>query len=459
MVVAVLVAACAAMLAGPAAAQTVLRGICEPGLVESWRTDGPAIVSQCATRLNADVLRLNVRWSEAEHRPGVYDGNYLGRTAKAVAAARAAGMQVIITVYSTPRWASDRTLWSTAPPGRTPGHYRTYYPPRVSELGRLGAFMTHVAGDLQGKVLGYSCWVEPNMWAYLYPQRRKGEAAFAAQRYTRMLAAFAAGVRRGDAAAQVIAGETGPTGANDRLGTSPQRFARQLATAGAAQYFDVYAHHPYPVGGSPHIAPGAMPRDPKHTVSLANLSTLLAVFPDKPFYLTEYGYPTSANLLFGVSVGKATQAAYLQRAFALAEQYPQVKLLLWAPLYDWSPTGTYGSLFGVYTGLRTLRGARKPAYYAFAGGNTLALEAPDDVDAGAATTLRGTLRSATMGYLVGKALVVERHSGRGWRLVRRCHTGAHGAYSVRVRPVDGAHWRVRWRGVVSSPVVWVAVGD
>ena len=54
--------------------------------------------------------------------------------------------------------------------------------------------------------------------------------------------------------------------------------------------FDAYSHHPYAVGGTKNIAPEAQPRNPNLTVSLGNISTLLKIFPNKPFYLTEYGY-------------------------------------------------------------------------------------------------------------------------------------------------------------------------
>ena len=114
-----------------------------------------------------------------------------------------------------------------------------------------------------------------------------------------MLAAFADGVRAGDPSAEVIAGETSPFGDNTRLRTSPQRFARRLQACGAARDFDVYAHHPYAVGGTKRVSPAAMPRDPEHTVVLANLNTLTEIFPDKPFYLSEYGVSHSATCSSG----------------------------------------------------------------------------------------------------------------------------------------------------------------
>ena len=451
-----------ACLVGAGAAQAretpVLRGICDPGLLTSWERSGPAVVREFHERLGADVVRVNLKWSAAEPRRGFYDVDYLADAAAAVGAIQERGMQAIVLVYDTPRWASDRNLWSDPVTGDRAGVYHSYFPPSVEALDDFRAFAKHLSTALQGKALGYSCWVEPNLWTYLYPQRTASDPAFAADRYTRMLAAFAQGVRAGDPAAQVIAGETSPTGNNTRLRTSPQRFARQMQLAGAEEHFDVFAHHPYPGGGNKDIAPWALPRDPTQTVWLANLGTLLDIFPGKPFYLTEFAYATRSSNLFGVYVTEARQAAYLNAAFRIAARYDRVKLLLWFPRKDYASGGSYRDSWGNYSGLRTLSGLRKRAYYAFAGGNQLTMRAPSSVRRGATLTLRGRLTSERMGPLAAKSLVVMAHlPGRSWVIVTHTHTRSDGTYVVRLRPQRGATWRVRWSGVVDSPSDWVPV--
>jgi hypothetical protein len=459
--VCVLVAVAAGLVgAGAAAAREapLLRGICDPSLIESWRTRGPAVVQEFGTRLGADVVRVNLRWSECEERQGVYDEDYLGRALSAVRAIRAQGMQAAVVVYQAPPWASDRRFWDHPVPGDRAGVYQKYYPPSISSLDAFQAFSQHLAESLQGEVLAYSCWIEPNLWTYLYPQRTTADPAFAAHRYTRMLAAFSQGIRAGDPAARVAAGETSPTGNNTRLRTSPLRFARQIRDAGAAEYFDVYAHHPYPVSGNKDISPDATPRDPSETVWLANLPTLLGVFPDKPYYLSEFAYSTAYSILFGVWVTEAQQASYLAAAYRIAESYPQVQMLTWFPRRDHSRSGTYADRLGVYCGLRDLRGNRKRAYYAYAGGNQLTMRAPSSVRRGATLTLRGRLTSERMGPLAAKSLVVMAHlPGRSWVNITRTHTRSDGTYLVRLRPQRGATWRVRWSGVVDSPSDWVPV--
>ena len=99
-------------------------------------------------------------------------------------------------------------------------------------------------------------------------------------------------------------------------------------------------------------------------MTLYNLRTLLRLFPGKPFYLTEYGYNTRPNLIFGLFVDEAVQARYLTAAYRYAARYPQVKLLVWFLVRDVKP-GSGAANLGVYTGLRRPDGSRKPAWYAF----------------------------------------------------------------------------------------------
>ena len=446
------------LLAAPAQAGDVLRGVCEPGMVEGWRDGGEALVAEFADDLGADVMRINFRWNEAEPAPGVYEPDYIGRAVSAIRAARARGMKVLLVVWEAPEWASDRALWGTAPPGDRAGEYHSYYPPTLASLDELRAFMTYFSTMLRGEVFAYSCWVEPNLWTYLYPQRTASDKSFAVRRYAAILKSFSAGVRAGDPQAKVVAGETCPTGDDSRLRTSPQRFARRLAALGGAAYFDVYAHHPYPTGGNARIAPSALPEDPSHTVWLANLGTLLTVFPGKPFYLTEYAYPTAYSLLFGVAVSEPKQAEYLRTAFRMVARHDQVQMLAWFPRTDYADNGTYNDTMGHYCGLVRLDGTRKRAYYVFAGGNKLTLGDLGGVSPGGLLTLQGALTSVRLGPLGGKQLVVLAHRpNRPWVEIARTTTRSDGTYRIGLRPYASATWKVRWTGVVTSPRRWAPV--
>jgi hypothetical protein len=325
-----------------------------------------------------------------------------------------------------------------------------------SALADYQAFAEHLSSELKGQVLGYEAYNEPNLWAYLYPQRTPADHSFSAHLYLQYLMYFSAGVRAGDPGpkgAKVIAGSTAPTGADDPWRTSPQSFARALATAGAAPYFDVYSHHPYVPGSSGSMDPALPPRDSAHTVSLSNIGTLLRIFSSKPFYLTEYGFSTEPSTAFGSPVTEAQQAAYLSKSFGLAARHPQIKLLVWYLLQDTSPTGKPTSLSGWYLGLRRVDGATKPAWYAFARGNHISLGSPSSARRGAHIVLSGRYTCATIGGVAGRRLLIERRKGiGGWRVVRALTTGAGGRYSVRVVLGATERWRVVFDGVAKSRV-------
>jgi hypothetical protein len=290
----------------------------------------------------------------------------------------------------------------------------------------------------------------------MYPQRTPSDAAFAVRRYAAMLTAFSKGMRAGDPDALVIAGSTAPSGTNSSLSTSPQRFARLLKTMVKSSVFDAYSHHPYTVGGTSHIAPENKPRDPSHTVSLGNISTLLKIFPSTPFYLTEYGYYTQYRLAFGVCVNQITQAQYLPRAYKYAARFPQVKALIWYPYQDSGIANPPADNSGVYSGLVTTSGALKRSWFAFAGGNKLTLAAPTAALLGASMRLSGRLTSDSLRGLRGKPLVLYRRSAGGaWRAVKNITTATDGSYHASIKMSGAASFRVAWLGVVRSSTLSV----
>lgn len=448
------------MCAAPARAGTILKGIDDPKLLDSsYRAFlRDLAIHEMTAQLDAQVVRADLKWADLEPQDGVFDEAYLQLVSDTIDKLRQGETQVMVMVWDPPRWAQSRAFWNRPPPGYPANLYFPFYPVRLNALPAFQAFAQHLAEKLKGRVMAYECWCEPNLWGYIYPQRTSSDAAFAAHRYAALLGAFYDGIKVGDPAAQVVAGATAPAGRNDRLGTSPQRFARVLKASGAEAHFDAYSHHPYAVGGTKSIAPESPPADPAHSVVLGNLSTLLDVFPDKPYYLSEYGYNTSYSVPFGVSVDQVTQARYLRRAYAYASRFPQVKLLVWFPRRDLSQDQTTTDKFGVYSGLRTPTGAAKRSWYVYAGGNHLTIEAPGSVKAGAPMTVRGRLTCDAIGAVRGKALAVQtRRWGTGWRTVATIKTGDDGACSYRLWPGATASFRLNWRGVVTSPSATVTV--
>jgi hypothetical protein len=444
-----------ALLAWTAVAQahSVLRALDDPNILRYGQAHRDATVLEIGTNLRAGLIRIDVLWPAAEPTKGVVDPTYMANLVATVDAARAAGMQVIITVGLTPKWASDRTYWSAPPYGMPKNRYQAFYPVDASAIADFTAFAKTLATTLQGNVLGYECWNEPNIWTQLYPQRTISDSAFAVHKYLKLLKAFSAGIKQAadPAAPLVIAGSTAPMGDNSKYRTSPQRFARLLKSAGASAYFDAYAHHPYVPGGTANVAPSAPPRDSSTTVTLQNLSVLLKLFPGKPFYLTEYGYSTSYSLAFGLSVSQVAQASYLRQAYTVAGRYPQVKALVWYQLRDWSPTGKTSSALGFYLGLKTLSGTPKRAYYAFAGGNKLTIVAPASIRHGQTGVITGVLTSTPMGVLTGMSVDLQRYSSGAWHTLKTVKTSTLGTCRFAIGSKATAYYRVNWRGVTVSP--------
>jgi Cellulase (glycosyl hydrolase family 5) len=439
------IAAALLAMAASAQARTILRGTEDTRVTSKGAKNPAGQVRFLATKLHAQLLRFDLRWAKLEPQRGVYDQTYLDQLAQTAHAATGDGLKIIVTLYGTPQWASDKTLWHYAPPTFKAGVYRSFYPPAASYLPDFQAFATKLATTFGSDVLGYECRNEPNEWFSLYPQRTSADANFGVRRYAAMLTAFSKGIRAGDPDALVIAGSNSPVGLNNDLGTSPQRFATQLKSMVSLSVFDAYSHHPYTTGGTSNTAPEAMPHYPKVTVSLGNISALLKIFPSKPFYITEYGYYTKYRTAMGIYVSQATQAKYLPRAYKYAARFPQIKALIWFPYHDAGPANPPANNGGVYSG------AFKLAWYTFSGGNKLTLVTKS---LGASARISGQLTSKSMGGLSGKSLVLyQRTPGHAWHVARNLTTGTNGSYHVTVKVSRTTFFKVAWIGVVRSPVL------
>jgi hypothetical protein len=351
---------------GPAPASAgVGKGIHDVRLDAATTTaEAEPLVRELRHGLGARWARLIADWRAIEPTRGAYDEEQLARLDRRVAALRAAGVRVVVTTCYLPQWASDERFWTDPPQTYAPG-YQPFYPIRADALADYTRLAGMLATRYGRRLAAIECWNEPNLWGFLYPQRTPTDRYFGARTYLGMLKAFTRGVRSSGVRVRVLAGATAPVGQDDKLRTSPQTFARFLKRSGAARWFDGYSHHPYTPGGSRFHSPQRPPNNPRTTVTLYNLRTLLRLFPGKPFYLTEYGYNTQRSVDFaGFSVTEKAQARYLRQAYAMASAHPQVKALFWYLVRDVSSASQPADR-GVYTGLRRLDGSKKPSWFAF----------------------------------------------------------------------------------------------
>jgi Cellulase (glycosyl hydrolase family 5) len=298
-----------------------------------WANDRLVRIQRSASD-GSTIVRLLVQWNQvAPRRPSnatnPFDSAYrLNDVDEAVRAAQAMDQEVMLTISGTPRWANG---------GRTPNRM-----PR--NLRDLTNFSRAIAARYSGRYAGYpyvrfwSVWNEPNLQGFLAPQFDGRGRSVAPANYARLYAAAYAGLKAGNASAQVAIGETSARGSDRAAGVrpthSPGKFAELVARANPRLKFSAWAHHPYP--STPNLRPGQIVRWPN--VSLASLprfqQNLKRWFRQRnpQIWVTEYGHQTRPQDDLGVSY--AVQSAYIQQAIRLARKYPFVGMFIWFVYQD-----------------------------------------------------------------------------------------------------------------------------
>jgi hypothetical protein len=334
-----LAAAFAAVFApGAAPASGVRFGVQD----DAWLAQGSGTLAQRLDRLEklgVDVVRFTMRWDTiAPRRPlralAVNDPAYRWELVDPVLRGLSSrGIQPVVTIYGSPRWANG---------GREPN-----VPPRS---GTPFADFAYAAAKRYPFVRMWTVWNEPNQRVMFSPASPKLYV-------TRLLNPAYAAIHRANRRALVAGGVTAPRG--NTGGVSPLQWIAGMKAARAR--LDAYAHNPYPArpGGE---SPSNGACSTCGTISLANLPRLLTQvrrsFGAKPVWLTEYGYQTNPpDRWLGVS--PALQARYIGEAALRAYELPQVTLLIQFLVRD-EPT-----LSRWQSGLFTVRGAPKPAARAF----------------------------------------------------------------------------------------------
>ncbi len=305
---------------------------------------------------NTTIVRTLVTWANiAPKRPvdpsDPFDPEYrFDDLDELVRNTQLRGMEVLITIWGTPRWANG---------GRTPNYMPT-------KLGDLTTFARTVADRYSGRYEGYpfvrfySVWNESNLQLFLAPQFDGKGRSVGPRNYARLYAAAYAGIKAGNSRAKVAIGETSSHGRDRNVpglsGThSPGRFAQLVAAANPRLKFDAWAHHPYPT--PQYLKPSQKVRWPNVTLSsMARFEESLdGWFKRKSIrmWITEYGHEVKQD---GEPKGvtRAQQAAYAAQAIGLAKADPRVDMFVWFVFRD-HETSEWQS------GMLTRSGAAKPA--------------------------------------------------------------------------------------------------
>jgi len=322
---------------------------------------------------HASVIRTIADWrSIAPRRPeeatDSFDPAYsFGDLDDLVRNAQRHGIQLMITIWGTPRWANGGNGPNVAPT----------HPDDLTDFGRA------IADRYSGRHAGYpyvgrySIWNEPNLEIFLTPQFDRKGAIASPHSYATLYRAAYAGVKAGNATALVAIGETSNQGRDHPAAgatvdsVAPGTFARLLALERGLS-FDAYATHPYPT--RPNSPPGEKVRWPNVTLSqLPRFEASLNRWFERrniPVWVTEYGYQTKPGDPLGVT--EAQQARYLSQAMRQLKADVRVQMFIWFIFRD-SKGGLWQS------GLTSRSGRPKPSYAAFSsfaqsmGGQTLTI--------------------------------------------------------------------------------------
>lgn len=317
-------------------------------------------------QLRVQMVRVNLNWNVvAKRRPAhpqdpadpAYDWTVYDR---AVRYAALNNMQVMFSILFTPAWANGGKKRNVPPRNYTDLRNFAY----AAATRYSGHFIpnTDRFDEIYLPAVKYwTAWNEPSNPNWL--QQTAGGRFVSPRSYARICTAVWQGVHFTNFAGEKVAcGVTGPRGNNaarsSRPSMSPIAFMRATRKAGLRN-LDAYAHNPY--YGAPSETPTSRPRG--GAITLGNINTLIAtvnkLWGKKRIWITEYGWQTPPDRLFGVSY--ARQAAYVRQSFAIARANPRIDVMVWFMLRD----DTNISL-GWQSGMLTSRGAKKPAFNVFA---------------------------------------------------------------------------------------------
>jgi hypothetical protein len=348
------------------AARGMLIGIYDP--VQPFAN--PTKTFPMLVNLRAQIIRLNLDWGAvvARTRPQhptdpadpAYDWEIFDKVVQEAAKNK---IQVLFTIYGTPRWANGTKKCLNRAPRQM--LYQKQF--STAAANRNSGTFKRSDDTVLPAVRKWVAWNEPNNPVFLQPQWAKINARtfipIAAKNYARMCEAVWSGVHSTGLRNEVVAcGATDPNGNNAarsrRPSISPLAFLAALKRYGL-RHFDAYAHHPY--YSRPSDSPTTMPKA-KTVVTLANInlltSLLTKLYGNKKLWITEYGYQTRPpDTIFGVSW--RNQARYLTEAYAIARRNPHITMMLWFLLRDES------RLSGWQSGFFTAAGKKKPSYDAF----------------------------------------------------------------------------------------------
>jgi len=294
-----------------------------------------------------DTVRIDIGWSNLEQAgKGAYDDASAAKADTFLRDARARGIKVIATLWSTPCWASSAPAdikqgcrdhwWERGVDRYPPNDARDYADAAAWVAARWGS-------QLQALEL----WNEPNSRSFF-------NSAHAASDYAALVRTAYPRIKAADQGLTVVAGS---------LQWADARFLGALYAAGLAGSYDAISIHPYDDPGE-HASPGDA------TYSFADgvpaIHRLMVAHSDArtPLWLTEFGWATCPSSRSALCVSPRQQAQNLTDAFHQIARWPYVQTAIYYELRDESASSPD---FQQHLGLLSTDFTPKAAYAAFAG--------------------------------------------------------------------------------------------
>ena len=276
-----------------------------------------------AVAAGAGWLRCSFAWSDLEPAQGEW--NFTGAD-RVVAEAEARGIKILGILGTSPPWANGGHDWN--------------WPP--TDIPAWRDYISTVCSRYRGRVAAWEVWNEQNIDLFWQP---KPDAAA----YVALLAAASPRIRSADPAATVVMGGVAGLGSAN---------LEEYLSAGAADYIDAIAYHPYAetigVQGQP-LEDLYRPKEKlcRDLVTFVHWLVAQHTSKDLEVWLTELGWTTCADSPPGVD--EATQAAYMLRTL-INYASTDADRIIWFSLRD-----TWLNEWDRY-GLMRLDFTRKPAY-------------------------------------------------------------------------------------------------
>lgn len=273
-----------------------------------------------ARAAGANSIRVDVNWSSLQIDGPKPDEAYVSRVDAVVDGARQRGLKVVVTILSTPCWASR------APESRKQGCQGrwwergvTEYPP--TDPTRFGDAAAFVAARWGQDLAALEIWNEPNYELFL-------RSSDPAREYGRLLRAAYPLIKRERPELPVLAGS---------FALADVEFLKQLYDEGnIAGSYDAIAWHPY---SHPYAPTARKSRAGVESSFRDGAAALRKVMRDNgdaraELWATEAGATTCAEGVDERCVDAATQARWIREYVELSREMPWLRSLFVYNLRD-----------------------------------------------------------------------------------------------------------------------------